>query len=154
MITSDIYEGTQQATIDDVGGILALIEPLEQAGVLVRRSRELLEAEIDHFTLVKRDGTVIACAALYPYADEHVAELACMAVHPDYQKSGYTQGLLDTMEHRAQHQGIKKLFVLTTQAIQWFQERGFKVGDIKQLPVKRQSLYNYQRNSRVLVKTI
>jgi len=154
MITSDIYEGTQQATIDDVGGILALLEPLEQAGVLVRRSRELLESEIDHFTLVKRDGAVIACAALYPYADESVAELACLAVHPDYQKSGYAQGLVDHMEHRARQVGIKRLFVLTTQAIQWFQERGFKVGDIKQLPVKRQSLYNYQRNSRVLVKTI
>lgn len=154
MVTSDIYEGTQQAVIEDVGGILALIEPLEQAGVLVKRSRELLEGEIDHFTVVKRDGTAIACAALYPYADEAVAELACLAVHPDYQRLGYAQRLLDYMEDKARRLQVKRLFVLTTEAIQWFQERAFKPGDIKHLPVRRQSLYNYQRRSKVLIKVL
>lgn len=154
MVTSDVYEGTQQAAIEDVGGVLALIEPMEAAGVLVKRSRELLEEEIDHFTIVKRDGTVIACAALYPDADEAVAELACLAVHPDYQRRGYAQRLLEYMEDKARRMQVKRLFVLTTEAIQWFQERGFKGGDIKQLPVKRQSLYNYQRRSKVLIKPL
>jgi len=149
MVTSDTYEGRQQATIDDVGGILALIEPLENKGILVKRSRELLEAEIDHFTLVKRDGAVIACAALYPFPQERAAELACLAVDPDYWGSGYAQSLLEHVERKALQQGIHRLFVLTTQTLHWFQERGFRVTEARQLPVKRQVLYNYQRKSKV-----
>lgn len=154
LISADVYEDTRAAAIDDVGGILELISPLEKAGVLVRRSRERLETEIDHFTVMERDGAIIACAALYSYPKEHVAELACLVVHPDYQDAGRGEALLEHMERRAQQQKVKQLFVLTTHAAHWFVERGFKAADIKALPVARQRLYNYQRNSKVLMKKI
>ncbi|OGT22564.1 MAG: amino-acid N-acetyltransferase, partial [Gammaproteobacteria bacterium RBG_16_57_12] len=69
LISADLFEGTRPATIDDVGGILELIAPLEQAGILVRRSRERLETEIGRFVVVERDGMIIACAALYPFTE-------------------------------------------------------------------------------------
>jgi amino-acid N-acetyltransferase len=154
MITTDIYEGTRQATIDDLGGILELITPLEQHGVLVRRSREHLEVEIDQFTVVERDGKIIACAALHPYPDDHVGELACLVVHQDYWRSGYGESLLKYIENRAREQQIRQLFVLTTHAAHWFQERGFEAAQLRQLPIERQSLYNYQRNSKVFIKPL
>src|SRR5690606_41003430 len=67
LVHSDSYESLRQASIEDVGGILELLEPMEQQGILVRRSRELLEAEIDRFRVIEKDGAIIACAALYPY---------------------------------------------------------------------------------------
>ncbi len=154
LIAGDAYEDTRAATIEDAGGILELIAPLEEEGVLVRRSRERLETEIGHFTVMERDGAVIACAALYPYAKEGVGELACLVVHPEYRDTGRGEALLEYIERKARQQKIKHLFVLTTHAPHWFAERGFKAGDIKNLPVERQQLYNYQRNSKVLVKKI
>jgi amino-acid N-acetyltransferase len=154
MITTDIYEGTRQATIEDVGGILNLIAPLEQEGILVRRSREHLEIGIGQFTVIERDGMVIACAAFQPFEEERVGELACLAVHPDYRHSGHGEALLRLMENEAKKRGIDRLFVLTTHASHWFQERGFQAADIGVLPVARQAMYNYQRNSQVFIKTL
>ncbi len=154
LISADVYEDTRAATIEDVGGVLELISPLEDEGVLVRRSRERLETEIDHFTVMERDGAIIACAALYPYPKEGCGELACLVVHADYQDAGRGEALLEHMERRAKQQKVKQLFVLTTHAAHWFVEHGFKAADIKALPVARQQLYNYQRNSKVLVKKI
>ncbi len=153
LISAEIYEGLRTAGIDDVGGILKLITPLEQQGILVERSRERLEMEIDHFMVVRRDGMIIACAALYPYTG-HIAELACLAVHPDYQSCGRGDSLLRAIEQRARSQGIKRLFVFTTRTSHWFRERGFKRAELSDLPVKRRELYNYQRNAKVFIKAV
>jgi amino-acid N-acetyltransferase len=154
MVSSDPYEHTRGAGIEDVGGILELIRPLEQEGILVRRPREKLEQEIGHFTVVERDGAVIACAALYPFLREGLVELACLAVHPGYRRSGLGQTLLDRMERDARAQGAMGLFVLTTHTAQWFRERGFEPAAADDLPVQRQLTYNYQRGSRVLLKRL
>ena len=153
LISADRYEGTRQASIDDVAGILELIAPLEEAGLLVRRSRERLEMEIGRFTVVERDGMIIACAALYPL-DETAAELACLAVHPDYRGQGRGDALLQYLERHAVEAGIGRLFVLSTKASHWFRERGFQPTEPKTLPAKRQALYNYRRNSKVFVKRL
>jgi len=154
LVSSDIYEGIRQAHIDDVGGILELIGPLESQGILVRRSRERLEMEIDHFTVLERDGAVIACFGLYPFADHGLAELAGLAVHPDYQKRGKGEALLNHAERAAQQQGLHKLFVLTTRAEDWFRQHGYQQMELDALPVERQEMVNYQRNSKVFVREI
>jgi amino-acid N-acetyltransferase len=154
LITAETYEGLRAAIIDDVGGILELIMPLENEGILVKRSRELLEIEINHFHVIERDGTIIACAALYPAEDGRLAELACLAVHEDYHNHGRGDALLKAIEDKAVRGGIERLFVLTTRTAHWFRERGFLPGDISQLPARKQSLYNYQRKSRVYIKTL
>jgi amino-acid N-acetyltransferase len=154
LITADAFEGLRQATIDDVGGILELIKPLEQQGILVRRSRELLEMEIGHFLLIERDGTIIACAALYPGDRRTQAELACLAVHDDYRNEGRGDALLQAIEQRAVQNGIEELVVLTTRTAHWFRERGFLPGDTSHLPAKKKALYNYQRNSKVFYKPL
>lgn len=154
LITSESFEDIRPATIDDLAGLIELISPLENEDILVKRSREKLEMEIEHFTVVERDGMIIACAALYPYLDDKVAELACLAVHPDYQNNNRGDQLLKFTERQTKQLGIKQLFVLTTRTAHWFLERGFVASDIKKLPVKRQSLYNYKRQSKMFAKTI
>ena len=124
LITQEQYELLRSATIKDVGGILELIEPLELQGVLVHRSRERLEAEIEQFSVITRDGMIIACAALYPQ-DAHSGELACLATHPDYRNNNRGQLLLEQVEKSARKLGLHKLFVLTTHSPHWFVERGF-----------------------------
>ncbi|MCU7934350.1 MAG: amino-acid N-acetyltransferase [Candidatus Thiodiazotropha sp. (ex Dulcina madagascariensis)] len=154
LITAEPYEETRTARIDDVGGLLGLIEPLEEKGVLVRRSRELLETEINCFTLMERDGMAIACAALYPYPRESMAELACVVVHPDYRRDDRGDRLLTHMESLARQQGIHRLFILTTQTAHWFRERGFVQTGLKDLPMRKRELYNYRRNAKVFIKPL
>ncbi|MDH2998575.1 amino-acid N-acetyltransferase [Pasteurellaceae bacterium LFhippo2] len=139
------------ATVQDIPGLLELIRPLEQQGILVRRSREQLEMEISHYMIIERDGVIIACAALYPYDDEKMAEMACVAVHPDYRDSSRGDVLLTEIKKRARNLGMEKLFVLTTRTTQWFQERGFELAEAEDLPKYKRDNYNYQRRSKVLI---
>lgn len=154
LISAGLFEQVREASIEDVGGLLELIRPLEEQGILVRRSRDLLEQEISHFSIVERDGTIIACAALYEFPQEQTGELACLAVHPEYRHGGRGDAVLERIEQRAQAQGLNSLFVLTTRTAHWFQERGFEPCQLEQLPQKKAELYNFQRNSKVFRKTL
>ncbi|MCW5620745.1 MAG: amino-acid N-acetyltransferase [Burkholderiales bacterium] len=154
MVARDPLERLRQARIDDVGGVLQLIEPLEADGTLVKRSRELLEREVERFNLLEHDGMVVGCAAVYPFASEKTAELACLAVHPEYRNAGAGDRLLRCAEAQARSLGVERLFVLTTRAAHWFIERGFVVTGVETLPQQKQQLYNYQRRSQVLVKPL
>ncbi|MCH7814990.1 MAG: amino-acid N-acetyltransferase [Proteobacteria bacterium] len=153
LISSDNFDQLRNATIGDVAGILSLIKPLEENGSLVERSRELLENEIENFKVIELEGSVIACAALYPITKEY-GELACMVIDPCYQKSGYGDRLLSSLETVARENGLKKVFVLTTVATHWFLEKGFEEGELDDLPEHRQQLYNFQRKSKVLIKLL
>ena len=123
--------------------------------MLVKRSRELLETEISRFMLVVHpEGVLLGCAALYPTADNHVGELACVATHPEFHDQGIATRLFDTIVQDAKKKGLTQLFVLTTQTAHWFLERGFVEAQVADLPAQKQSLYNYQRNSRIFSKAI
>lgn len=154
LITAQSFEIIREATIDDVGGILDLIQPLEENGSLVKRSRDALEVEISHFTVMERDGSVIACAALYSYQHSDVAELACLAVSRTYQNLGRGDQLLSAIEQQTTSLGLNALCVLTTQTDHWFIEHGFNSAEINDLPIEKQDLYNYQRNAKVFKKIL
>jgi amino-acid N-acetyltransferase len=153
LITAGDYEQLRQANIEDVGGILELLTPLEEQGILVRRSREVLETEINRFKVIELDGMIIACAALYPYSSE-LAELACVAVSEQYRSGERGDRLLNAVSEQAKAEKMSKIFVLTTRTAHWFMERGFSEADISALPKERQSLYNFQRNSKVFIKEL
>lgn len=150
-IVTEPAEKLRSATIGDIGGILDTIRPLEEQGLLVRRSREQLEMEIDHFIIIERDGLVIGCAALYPFTEDQVGEFACLAVHPKYRDADRGAMLLKHILLKARKQNYKCVFALTTRSIHWFMEQGFQLGTVEDLPSQKQALYNYQRKSKILV---
>ena len=154
MISADSYEDLRPAAVDDIGGIIELIAPLEARGFLVSRPREVLERDLKHFIVVERDGMIIACAALIPFPGEGMGEIGCLAVHPQYHDQGYGRKILEYLERKAAAAGLHRLFVLTTQALHWFREQGFRKAELAELPIRRQDLYNYQRRSRTLIKDL
>ncbi|MAM87187.1 MAG: amino-acid N-acetyltransferase [unclassified Hahellaceae] len=154
MITDQSYETFRAAVIDDAAGILNIIRPLEEQGILVKRDRERLEREIGNFMIVERDGLIIGCAALYFYREYAAAELACVAVDPAYQTGGRGDRLLLHAERKARELGAKQVFVLTTQTAHWFLERGFRPAGLDELPEEKQRLYNFQRRSKVFIKQL
>lgn len=153
VITRESLENIREAKPDDIAALIALIEPMEEEGILVHRPRELLEREIDHFSIMLHDGIIVGCAALYPHSEDE-AELACLAVSHDHREWGYGEQLMKRIERRARRLGVKRLCVLTTRTEHWFVERGFKLGTVDDLPAKKRDMYNYQRRSKVLFKTL
>lgn len=154
MVVESTLNTLRDATIEDVGGIIQLLRPLEEDGILVRRSRELLEREIARFVVLEHDHRIVGCAALYPFPNEASAELACLAVDAQCRDRGYGEAILNHMSNLAKSQKMKKLFVLTTRTAHWFVEREFKEADVDQLPKEKKALYNYQRRSKVFVKNL
>lgn len=154
LVCDNQYDSLHTPTIEDVSGILALIEPLEESGVLVSRSREQIELELDRFVVMKRDGMVVGCAALAQFDDSGMAELYCFAVHPDYRGRGLAGELLATIEGRAAVTGVSQLFVLTTRTADWFRENGFIPSDVEQLPAPRRAIYNLERGALIYSKDL
>ncbi len=154
LISATPFEVMRNATLRDVAGILELLTPLEKSGVLAPRSREVLETEISYFTVIDRDGLIVGCAALYPFREVGYGELACIALHREYTGQSRGTKLLEHLEKSARGVGLNRIFVLTTQTTHWFLERGFALSDLSNLPREKQDLYNYRRNSKVLIKTI
>jgi len=154
MVVEETLEELREATTDDVGGILALIRPLEEDGTLVRRDRALIEREIGNFTVIEHDGVIFGCAALYAFPEQGIGEMACLAVSTQAQGQGDGERILTRIEQRARAAGLKRLFVLTTRTMHWFLKRGFMPAGIDVLPAERQQLYNWQRKSQVLIKQL
>ena len=154
MVVEETLEELREATLDDVGGILALIRPLEEDGTLVKRERALIERETTNFSVIEHDGVIFGCAALYPYPDDSIGEMACLAVNPLVQGRGDGERLLKRIEQRARAIGLKRLFVLTTRTTHWFMRRGFVLAGVEALPAERQNFYNWQRKSQVLIKDL
>ncbi len=154
MITNRFYEGLRQASIDDIGGILELIQPLERSGALIPRSREQLELEIEYFRVIEKDGMIIGCIACIPDGDSGMGEIACLAVHPDYRKAGFGEQLLAAAEEQARKAGLQRLYILTTRTSHWFLERGYQPASLEVLPAGRQRRYNEQRKSIIMIKEL
>ncbi|WP_417763515.1 amino-acid N-acetyltransferase [Shewanella sp.] len=149
-IVTESAERLRRASISDIAGLIDLIRPLEQQGILVRRSREQLEMEIEQFMIIERDGMVIGCAALYPFEEDNAGEFACLVVHPSYRDMDRGSLLLKNIVNQAKVRGYSRLFALTTRSIHWFLEHGFQMVDVDALPTKKKQLYNYQRRSKIL----
>ncbi|QFY42858.1 amino-acid N-acetyltransferase [Candidatus Methylospira mobilis] len=154
LISASPFEEMRAAHIDDLQGMLELIRPLEETGILLKRSQKDLEYDIGNFSVIERDGSIIGCAALHLFPEDNMAELACLAIHPDYRSETQGERLLRYLELKASVLGIGILFVLTTQALHWFREMGFSLAAVDVLPRQKQSTYDYRRNSAILIKAL
>ena len=154
MIARDPLVKLRRATIDNIGDLLALIRPLEEQNILVQRSRENLEMEIDRYTMLEHDERICGCVAMHPFPDSDMAELACLAVSPERRNCGFGEMLLRHVEYQARTQGLQSIFVLTTMTAHWFIERGFVEADPDTLPPERRRVYNNRRRSKVMVKKL
>jgi amino-acid N-acetyltransferase len=154
MLVEETLESLRDATPDDMGGILAIIRPLEEQGVLAKRDHAQMERDIEKFSVIEHDGVIFGCAALYAYPEAAIGEMACLAVSQAVQSQGDGERLLKAIEQRAKAAGLKRLFVLTTRTMHWFLKRGFKPSSIDELPESKRSSYNWARRSQVFMKDL
>jgi len=154
MVVDEKLESLREATSDDVGGILQLIEPFERDGTLVKRDRTEIERDITCYTVIEHDGIIFGCAALYPYPEERTAEMAALTISPAVQGQGDGEKILKRIEQRARAMRLESIFVLTTRTMHWFLKRGFVEVETDWLPGARKHRYSWDRRSKVLVKRL
>ncbi len=154
LVSQAPFERLRAAEVGDVPGIRNLLRPLEASGILVKRSKERLESAITDYSVIDRDSTILGCGALHFFEEEGMAEVACLALHPDYRGEHRGKWLLEHLEKEAKAHGVRKVFVLTTQTEHWFRERGYEPATIKALPPVRQASYDPARNSKILIKPL
>ena len=152
MVVEDSLDRLRPATVDDIGAIISLIQPLEEDGTLIPRERGEIERDVEKFSVLEHDGVIYGCVALFPYPEELMAEMACLIVHPDWQTAGDGEMLLRHAENKAKAKGMKRMFVLTTRTSHWFIKRGFTRGTVSDLPKSKQLTYNRYRNSLIFFK--
>jgi len=150
MLSTKLYDEPRHASADDINGIITLIKPLEEQGTLAKRTRAQLELEINAFSVIERDGLIIGCAALHPADDAKTGELSCLAIHENYRSGSRGMKLVEHIRQKAKRLELESLFVLTTQSLDWFREKGFREHKSTDLPTTRQELYSKDRNSKVL----
>lgn len=147
----DDYDSIRPARVEDATAIAELIRPLEDAGILRPRSREQLELDIATFSVIVRDGMVIACNAFVDFPTDKAAEFACVVVHPDYRRRDLAAVLLRRARETARARGYRLLFSLSTRTPHWFLEHGFVPGSVADLPAAKQRSYDASRASLVLL---
>lgn len=153
LISRDIYEGIRVADVQDVQGIFELIEPLVEAGTLVPRPMNVLERDIKSYFVFTRDNLIVACAQMKLFEDGF-SEIGCLVVRKEYRTQGRGDAMLGYLERLSLQVGCSKVFVLSTQTMEWFVERGFKRATVADLPQSRQEVYNHKRKSKIYMKKI
>ncbi|GAB4815046.1 hypothetical protein N2152v2_002092 [Parachlorella kessleri] len=162
MISTDFYEGIRPAAPQDLAAIRELLAPLEEKGILVRRSPQQMEDELPHFFVLERESKVLGCAAVKPLGrnavGEALAEFSAFCVHPTFRGSGKGDSFLEYLETDARSKGIQKLVLLTTRTADWFEQRGFRPAGpahaSQLLPDSRRGKIDPARNSQLFVKDL
>ena len=154
LISPDEYEQIRVAEANDLAGILELVRPIQQAGVLANRSNEEIERSLDKFTVITKDSRVIACAALLDNPADNIAEIASVATHPNYRDSGHGERLVAGLIDRAKQAELGRVYVRTTQTGHWFQELGFTRASPNTLPESEKQKAKINRNSNILTRAL
>jgi len=152
VLTEYSLQNIRAAEIRDINQIINIIEPLEKEGVLVVRKNKNIDKDINYFYVIEHDHNIIGTVALYQY--EEMMEIACFAIHDNYQNLGYGKKLLRFCEQKAMNKNIKNLFILTTQSEHWFIENNFSLTDRKFIPDERKKTYTIERNSKYFIKRL
>ncbi|HQB64619.1 MAG TPA: GNAT family N-acetyltransferase, partial [Fibrobacteraceae bacterium] len=153
MVYSSQYSSIRPAVIDEIADILRIMQDYIQKGFLISRTQEAILEKLNDYVVYVIDNAILGCGALHPYENDS-AEIAAVAVAANYRKSGVGDAVVRHLLSAAKIRGYKKIFLLTTQALDWFYQFGFEDGTIDDLPPSKRKNYNTRRNSRVLVYSL
>ena len=156
MVYRDAYHNIRPARRSDVEGIMRMVRQAVDDEELVARSRQEIRASLDRYFVLDVDGTVTGVVALHPWPEHKAAEVACLYVRRTHEGMGYGRKLVQFAEKRAAEAGCERLFALSTQAYNFFENRlGFAPATADDLPpARREKLLKSGRNSRIMVKQL
>ncbi|TVQ22810.1 MAG: amino-acid N-acetyltransferase [Spirochaetaceae bacterium] len=150
MVHGNEYQSIRRMRAGDVPDVYRLMQPLVGRGLLVSRSESDLHDAIEDYVVFETDGMVHGCCALHRYGETQ-AEIAGLAVDDNYEHFGIGRRLVSYLIDVARAARLSEVFVLTTQASDWFELIGFRPGAVDDIPEPKRRTYNRDRNSRILI---
>lgn len=150
MIHANVYQSIRPMSLSDVSEVYRLMQPFVARGILIPRTEEFLAERCEDFIVYETDGSLHGCGALHTYSDGQ-AEIAAIAVDTQYEELGIGRKVVEYLMQRAAERTVPRVFALTTQSYDWFHARGFRTGTVEDLPPEKQSRYDRERNSRILL---
>jgi len=154
MIYGDTYTNIRSALPSDIQRIMEMAEMSVREERLVGRTAKDIQKILDQFIVYEKDDQVIGCCHLRTWPEEQCAEIAHLVVDENYRHQGIATQLIEYLEDKTKKQGLKMIFALTTRAESWFVNRQFREGSPDVLPADRKKVYDYTRNSKVMVKNL
>ena len=156
LVYTNEYQSIRPAQKKDIRAVFNLIRQGIQAEELMKRTRAEIERTIGDYSVFEVDKNLVGCAALHTYPDYNKAELASVYVDNRYENKGIGGKLIAYVENTARGRGFEQLFCLSTQAINYFiQKGGFSLGTPDDLPPSRRESYDRSnRRSQVLIKKL
>lgn len=148
MIYTNNYGKIRSMVHTDIPAVLAVMRPFVESGKLLPRTEDSLAAAVNDYVVYELDGGVHACAALHIYPDGQ-AEIAAVAVDENFAHMGIGPKLIEELLTRAKQKNAKSVFIMTTQAADWFERLGFVEDKIDSLPAERRAIWTPERNSKV-----
>lgn len=140
--------------MDTVKQILDLIEPFVEQGRILPRTYEQISENIDDFVFLQKNDQVVACAGLKDCKDSKMGEIYALAVAKEMQNQGLSEKLLKKIMQKAQKMNFSKIFALSKHNAKWFLKHGFEQKTVNDLPIKRQAIFDHQRNSLIFFKNV
>ncbi|HEY8966959.1 MAG TPA: amino-acid N-acetyltransferase, partial [Candidatus Methylacidiphilales bacterium] len=156
MIYANEYTAIRRALKKDVSRILALTEESVQTQGLVKRTRAGIVAQLPDYYVFEIDRSIAGCVAVHAYPEAKKAEMACLHVSRAHENQGIGRKLMLFAETLAKEKGAEELFALSTQAFNFFQQKGgFREVPPDFLPPSRREKYDQSgRNSKILAKRL
>jgi len=156
LVHTNEYQAIRSALKKDARGIFNLIRPMIESDELLPRTQGEIEKKIGDYFVFEVDRRPVACVAIHFYRDQGKAELACMCVEPEFENQGIGGRLMQFVESQARAGGARELFCLSTQAFNYFVQKGsFRLGTPEDLPLARRQIYDASgRRSQVLSKKL
>ncbi|MDR3335833.1 MAG: GNAT family N-acetyltransferase, partial [Treponema sp.] len=150
MIYADEYESIRPLKTKDIADKLRIKEPLMKLGILIRRNSQDIQEKKPDYAVFQIDSSVHACGALHDWG-EGQGEIAAVATDPAYAEMGLGRRIVRYFIDRAERQGLRRVFVLTTQTQDWFEFLGFREDSAESLPERKRRAYDRTRKSKVFV---
>ncbi len=153
MVYANDYLNLRTATIEDIPDMLGIMQNYVERGLLIARSQEDIEEKLDDYVVYAVDNAIHGCGALHAF-EKSCFEIAAIAVGANYKDAGIGEAVVNFLIEKAKKLKAKKLFLLTTQASDWFYSLGFKDGSADDLPKSKRDKYNNGRNSKVMIRVV
>ncbi|WP_319560525.1 amino-acid N-acetyltransferase [Marispirochaeta sp.] len=153
MVHGNDYDSLRPMRVEDITDVLRIMEPFVEKEILIRRTGADLERNVGDYVVYEMDDSIHGCGALHRYSDGS-GEIAGIAVDTRYDRLGIGFKVVSYLAEKARQEGLKRVFVLTTQTSDWFQRLGFVDVDLDQIPPERRERYDRQRNSRIYQRVL
>ncbi len=115
----------RKATEKDLDALVTLIQLYAEQGIMLPRSREALQRQLDTFIVAEDEGEIVGCGSLMKLGDDLI-EIRSLGLLNKYRGKGLGRQIVEFLIEQARQMKVPKVMALTYQ-VAFFERLGFTV---------------------------